>query len=411
VADRTDIGIVPLSLLILLGGYLFLDGVFVFLSMAQLGLYALFAIATAGAAALVLTSSQLKLREVAIILVWLLMAGLWLLPPLFADYPYPRYVVSDFIAILLPVVLLTVGLRYESLFLSRNSLVVLGVLMFMAALLAVPLAESAGRHEPPHTLLTAMAWAVFFLSRSAPMRRAAIIALGVLLLLAWTSGERTAVLLLLALGLGGRVLLMQRLRNAVFLVTGLLLVLAAVSVIFGDVLILAAASTRLETLAQGELDESLLNRILEVRDVWKQWSLEQWFGMGHGATFTPELSYPPRNLTEHGRVHHIHFGPILLLYRYGVPGLLLYLWLTVDVLHYITAMNRVRFQTPHGIVSFFFALALVGYLASFLVFTIIPDPAFSYALAGYLFMRLTQPVPRLCEIRLDHRSSAMSHAL
>ncbi len=169
-----------------------------------------------------------------------------------------------------------------------------------------------------------------------------------------------------------------------------------VVVMFGEALILAAASTRLESLSQRELDISLLNRLLELRDVWSELTPVHWYGYGHGATFMPELSDPVRNLTADGRVHHIHFGPVLLMFRYGLPGLLLYTWLVTDVIRYAAAMKSIGFRHPHALPAFFFAVALAGYLASFLVFNIMPDPAFSYVLAGYLYLRLMQPVPVLC---------------
>lgn len=398
-AARTETNAFPGVVFLALAAYIFLDGVFLYLSALQFAMYALLAAVAAGVALLALMRLELRRKELALLLAWLTLASAWLLPPLTADYQYIRYVISDFVALVMPLVLLIVGLRFPGLFTSRSNLAILAILMLAAAILAVPLSESAGRHEPPHTLLIALAWAVFYLSKKNSFRLAAAIVLTVLALLAWTSGERTAVLLLVALGIAGRLLLMRQFSHALFftvLITGMMLIPLY---LFGEELVLALASTRLEQIAQGELDTSLLNRVLEVRDVWDQWSLQQWFGLGHGATYAPELSYPPRNLTEHGRVHHIHFGPALLLYRYGVIGLLLYIVLVIDVTRFVMATNRGALATRSGFLVFFFGMALLGYLASFLVFTIIPDPAFSYTLAGYLYLRLTQPVPVMVEYR------------
>ena len=51
-------------------------------------------------------------------------------------------------------------------------------------------------------------------------------------------------------------------------------------------------------------------------------------GLGHGAVYFPYLNIGSisRNVTAEGYVHNIHVGPALLFFRYGVVGIVLYLY-------------------------------------------------------------------------------------
>lgn len=51
-------------------------------------------------------------------------------------------------------------------------------------------------------------------------------------------------------------------------------------------------------------------------------------GLGHGAVYFPYLNVGSisRNITDEGYVHNIHVGPALLFFRYGVVGIVLYLY-------------------------------------------------------------------------------------
>jgi len=386
-------GVIPASLVGLLAAYVFADGVFLYLTPIQVGLYGLFGAALAAGAVHTVLTTALPNRVVSVVLVWLALACAWLLPQISGVNAYPRYIIGDFAGLLAPLLLLVVAFRFPRIFLSQRTIAVLTVAMFIAALLAVPLAETASRHEPPATLLVAALWSFFYLSGSKGLKRASAIALIATFGLALTSGERTAVLMWLALGSAGNLLVLRRLRSAIWLLAVWGLAVAVAVVMFSDLILVALLSTRLESLAQGELDTSLLNRVFEVRDVLSQWTLSNWFGFGHGATYLPDLSYPMRNLTDEGRVHHIHFGPVLLLYRYGVIAVVLFACLVFDLLRFLVLMNRIRYQSEQGLPAFFLGLALLGYLASFLMFNVFPDPAFSYTLAGYVYLRLTVSLP------------------
>ena len=384
------IAIGPVLLAFLLACYLFLDGLLVLLSAAQLVLYALFALFAAAQATFALTQVSIEKQVANFLLAWLLATSVYLLPALASEYQYPRYIMTDLIASILPLLLLITALRFPDLLLSKRIVIAMALVSFAAASLSVTIAEQASRHEPPSTLLMAAAWAAFFVMPSARAKKVSAAGLIVLLILAIASGERTAALLWLFLGMAGWFLVALRLRGLIWISTLLAVVVAVTIFFFGESLLLAVASTRFESLAQGELDESLLSRVLEVRDTWSQWTLAQWYGFGHGATYLPDASYLSRNFTEHSRVHNIHFGPMLLLYRYGLPGLFLYFWLIVDVGRFAMALKAAGYDHEQGFVYLFFTLGLTGHLVSFLMFNIIPDPAFSYVLAGYLYIRLVR---------------------
>jgi len=92
------------------------------------------------------------------------------------------------------------------------------------------------------------------------------------------------------------------------------------------------------TVRSGEAIEgaSVVNRFLEADSATKTLKLTQGAiltGLGHGAVYVPsrELLRRTHNLTDEGFIHNIHVGPSLLLFRYGVLGVIFYffLWFVV----------------------------------------------------------------------------------
>lgn len=86
------------------------------------------------------------------------------------------------------------------------------------------------------------------------------------------------------------------------------------------------------TIVSGEATSgtSVINRLLEAQSAWQ--TLQRVpgafvTGFGHGAVYAPQgdLTRRQRNLTNEGLIHNIHVGPSLLLFRYGVFGMFLYL--------------------------------------------------------------------------------------
>ncbi len=122
-------------------------------------------------------------------------------------------------------------------------------------------------------------------------------------------------------------------RNAkVFSLVSCTLVLGVVLlvVLFADNL---RRSRLYETLVTKEVveGESATERVNETRNACRTLQTTPGAfltGFGHGAVYFPYLDIGSisRNLTAEGHVHNIHVGPALLFFRYGVVGIVLYLY-------------------------------------------------------------------------------------
>ncbi|MEH1913990.1 O-antigen ligase family protein [Nostoc sp.] len=93
-----------------------------------------------------------------------------------------------------------------------------------------------------------------------------------------------------------------------------------------------------QTLIDKELfsDESSAARINETKDCLDMMINDfplSLLGYGHGASYIPFLSPIITNATPDGLIHNIHFGPMLLLFRYGIFGIGFYLLLVKILWH------------------------------------------------------------------------------
>lgn len=90
-------------------------------------------------------------------------------------------------------------------------------------------------------------------------------------------------------------------------------------------------------LHEASVDNSVLRRIDEVKDSLQYMEedgsiLRYVFGFGHGAAFVARLAQTNSiNMDRAGKIHNIHFGPMLVFFRYGIIGLLFYLIFLVKV--------------------------------------------------------------------------------
>ncbi|MEM7284700.1 MAG: hypothetical protein AAF438_24190, partial [Pseudomonadota bacterium] len=102
----------------------------------------------------------------------------------------------------------------------------------------------------------------------------------------------------------------------------------------------------------------------------------------------PYYSFIARNVSHEGEVHNIHFGPLLVYFRYGILGSMVYLSLVVLAFRSVLKLRR-RYQsktaTPQ---EFVFTLTVVLYLFDWLLRNVLVDPLWSYALAGFLVVSL-----------------------
>jgi hypothetical protein len=144
-----------------------------------------------------------------------------------------------------------------------------------------------------------------------------------------------------------------------------------------------ARQARLATFQSGQQDVSLEARAIEVHDALRTMHMEgdlltNAVGFGHGATYVPTTDLIAVNMDEFGRIHNIHFTPVMILFRYGWTGLALYVVLVVWLL--AKALREVRRRKdPLSILLF---TSLLAVLADAMVRNAFADPTFSLVVAA-----------------------------
>jgi hypothetical protein len=356
---------------------------------------------------LLATDLRLTARVVAdslAIRIGLLLWAVWFLAVIAQPVVYLKYVIGDAATVLLPLIYLALGLACRDLFLLPENrwfilaAVVLGSLA--APFIAVGM---VGRNfDPPHYFLFASLWIALF--RSPGRIRGLVIASAIIvaLLLSLGSGQRSGVVVAF---LCAMVVIWMRLRargiNVLFVSTTAIAVVAALAALplgyalSGQGVSGVAAKALLEDSRMhktGADDASILVRLREGQDVLHQHrarssNVQRLIGNGHGSYYVPNASYVPRNLTEEGYVHNIHFGPLLVLHRYGYAGLGVLLAIVFLIVRDLTGRKRWwadgRSIRPESV----FLVAVIIGLINFSLRNSLTDPVFSYCLAGWLYCR------------------------
>lgn len=194
------------------------------------------------------------------------------------------------------------------------------------------------RFKAPSLMLITLAWG---LALGKPTPRLAVLGIFLVTLLAslaFLSGSRSAVGFLVLVPFVFKVLQWiltgatqasinaTRLRSSVIALVALALVAtpAALAVIDEEFV---------EAFLYGKRG-SIEARFIESEDILAQvksdWTpLNYLLGQGHGATWVPltvvDSATLVQNTGESGEIHNIHFGPMLIFYRYGVLGSLVFL--------------------------------------------------------------------------------------
>ena len=320
---------------------------------------------------------------------WALLIGAGFLGVARQPIIYPTYVMGDAAAIALPLVLLVYGRADPKLFGARvlHWVTISTLVIACSSLFFI---DEAGRYEPPHPLLMATLWVWAVFPGRLSTRLAAAAGIVIITALALGSGFRTHAILVVFAGAAALLLRAFSRRKVIPLVAiiSVLTLFAVVSglhvTVYGMLL-----DTRFGPMLLYGLDQSSVNRFFEVQDVlhvisneWSLWSFP--VGAGHGATFEPSFSYSDRNLTEHNRIHNIHIGPALLLFRYGLLGAALWVGLMITTL---VGFRRTRermseLRDPRTTSAFSVAGLLV--LVEFLQFNSIVNPLSAFAVAGAL---------------------------
>lgn len=256
-------------------------------------------------------------------------------------------------------------------------------------------AGQGARFDPPHVLFVALCWSLLLMSGAErktdwPARLAGLAGLALVLGLTFGSRSRTGLVTVLVMGVLG-LLLMLRFRN---FRPAVLFVAAVTSLILGAALATtystpdrsvfdesAAQQLRLRELLSGELDGATQTRVDEIQDVTDtaraEWTpVEVLIGAGHGATFEPRLANVPRNIGPSGRVHNIHLSPLMVLYRYGVIGLLVIGWMLLQA-----CRGALRTGDTADTATLLLPLALAGFLADSFARNTFVDPTFALFIA------------------------------
>lgn len=347
--------------------------------------------------------------------VWWLIGLVGFVMVLTQETVYPVYVIGDAASFLYPALLLLIARKDATAFYHMPTISVCAVLMVAASLGAVFVLPHFGYggerfEEPPLLLMALTLIGLIRPTRTAIFALSVVTAL-VLLQLTLLSGARLALLLWPVMG--GLLLVLGHVpKQLAFaglcgLVCGLPMADVALDRLqIGDKLEQSRIGQSLQHLDGADLlegiadDGSMNNRIMESSDAlytrYDYQGVLPWiFGSGHGATFEGATAYYGERQLPNGDVHHIHFGLVLLYYRYGILGTLGFLWLLSAAFRQMWLLRRCSTKSPLYYPSLLFTVAVIAYLLNFLLFNELIDPVFSFALAGFLTTRdLSAPVRR-----------------
>lgn len=246
-----------------------------------------------------------------------------------------------------------------------------------------------GRFPPPHPVAIIVSIALAF-SLKKSNRYLAVLLVPLVISIAYFSGQRTAFLTFIIIALLS--MLLSR-KGGFFLFILAVLLISSQSFLSIDrlaELIPSVADSRIfKILSRGGLflDASLEGRILEVKDIiyqmkYKSSLFDLIFGHGHGAHFEPRYIIGQRTRTQIGTIHHAHFSPAVILYRYGFVGLCGYLGLW-----YCSISAFVKLYTQRGsrdLTGVFITLSMLSILINSLVFSITNKPVDIFFIAAFL---------------------------
>lgn len=332
-------------------------------------------------------------------LLWVAVAGFYLLVSLLQPYWSATYAAGDLALSLLPLLSTFAFVRDRRALTSTTTVHFLLAATAVAAFEAQLLAGDITRFTPPSSLLIAGSWYFLIQARTGLGRVVATALTAGVGYLAFASGYRTHVLLWLLAPVV--VLLLAGGWRRVLLWVTALVVAGGVLTLAGHPLDLTSslADSRFETILGGQQDVSLDARFSEVRDVLdtadSEWAPGQdLFGGGFGASYVANESNIARNIGADGRVHNIHIGPVLVLFRYGLLGLAVIGCLLVFLARTGVGIRRGLFTGAHRDVQGVLWCAMILFLVESLTLNATVDPLMSYALGGLLALWAINSAPR-----------------
>ena len=322
---------------------------------------------------------------------WCAVVAVLTIPVVWQPIQVPMWVVGDIAVCTLPAIVFLVGSSRGWLFNSggTNTFAIFHIVgALLAPLLFIALAEG-DRYACPHYFLFIVlaTWLVGL--EGTTKRRIAPFLLPILLLLSLFSSTRSSI----GLATAGAFLvtLAYRRRGQVWLMGSLVLGIGVLSIglLFANRHSDIDALRRLSKLQDGP-DESLMNRASEVEDAlyfiehkWKP--INYLIGAGHGASFETYTAITNEvNFSDHGTLHNIHFGPALIIYRYGLCGIVAYVWIIFSAgSTYIRCVCARPEPAETGPVIFSTAVLLTA--VNSLFFPVLPDATVSYLIAGHIY--------------------------
>jgi hypothetical protein len=371
-----------------LGIYTVVDSAVLRVAAGQRVLYATIALVVV--CAVLLAAQRLRMPRFAagILVAWMSLLLLWLVPAIGGERVYPGYVAGDLASMGMPALFLLAAYAIPDAFRGRWYQGLLAAWLVLAMIAGMLLGTGwGGRFEPPHNLLVVLLWLGVFAGQRLT-RAISVLMLMLVLVLAFQSGARTAVVLWFV-----GFLYLLALRWPIRRLAVAAIPLIAVITLFAGAALQQAAvdalsESRFRQNIEGEADVSLISRLNEAQDVIALVQKAPVFnvivGHGHGATFRPERSMPVHNLTAHGLVHHVHITPVMLLYRYGLIGVILYLWLAVVLARSFFRERKQCLSTGEIPDTAIFTFALVLFMADSLLRNPLVDPLLSWVVAGFI---------------------------
>ena len=394
----------PHLIIVLLGAYAILDSMSLGLGQEQRAYYVVLFLLTALAYVLTPQVNSYRHLSSGVVRCWIAATIFGCVMVLFQEHRYGIYIVGDAITFSLPILFVALADRMPQIFSDTKSqrwLLCLLLTATCAATVSPYLFEaSTTRFQEPALMLMALTWVAVACNRDVSLIFPKIVVLLVVVTITLFSGARFALLLWLAMG-AALILLGHATRATKWtFYTGAatLTLFAAIGVIGGDSLPTLEGfrvGSLIDRLHSGRVldsvieDGSMQNRILEADDAlytrfthqgWLQWVL----GSGHGATFDTGYAYYGDRALDNGQVHHIHFGLVLLYFRYGVLGVVLFAWLLASGVRCLIVLRRANRNNPLFKPTLVFSLASLSYLLSFLLFNQLVDPVASFAMAGHV---------------------------
>jgi hypothetical protein len=386
-----------LSVLFIAAFYQFADTVSVRVNTIQLVLYVVFFLFSSLFVFLDIADRGFKIKSRYLYFYLFLFLYIILIPIYFSSNEfYLNYFSADLISFLMILIFVYIAEPLGS-YIEMRQLKILFFLLVLGFVFGVTLCiDCSSRYEPVHFLAFTILFALFYFydgKKSFKRLFFYFVLYFVLLGLVFISGERTTVVLALLLFM---FYLMLKSRVIFFV----FLLLASFSILSLD--IEAFDLKRFETLFSGDADQSILSRLNEVYDVVHHFSnnaslFNYLLGFGFSATYEPvSFSGVDLNVTPSGTVHHVHVFPFLIFLRFGLLGVVLYLYLWWKVLKDLIALS-VKNQQRYNAIYIFSLLSAFLFLLESLMRSVFVDPFFYIVLSLYIYYSMNNQLKK--EIR------------